>query len=79
MFSLLVFVLQLASTLATPFSFQPAADDIQEQATFFNSYWTDNTPKVTYKNGPAGQYSVTWNSTGNFVGGKGWNPGAVSR
>jgi endo-1,4-beta-xylanase len=34
---------------------------------------------VTYKNGPAGQYSVTWNSTGNFVGGKGWNPGAASK
>jgi endo-1,4-beta-xylanase len=79
MFSLLIFVLQLTSTSANPFSIHPRPQDIRERASFFNSYWTDNKPKVTYKNGPAGQYSVTWNSTGNFVGGKGWNPGAASK
>jgi endo-1,4-beta-xylanase len=32
---------------------------------------------VTYSNGAAGKYSVTWKSGGNFVGGKGWMPGSA--
>ncbi|KAF2704630.1 glycoside hydrolase family 11 protein [Pleomassaria siparia CBS 279.74] len=76
----LIFVLLSAFTFASPATKKIIRnDDIQERATFFNSYWTDNKPKVTYKNGPAGQYSVTWDSTGNFVGGKGWNPGSASK
>ncbi|KAJ7222190.1 glycosyl hydrolases family 11-domain-containing protein [Mycena pura] len=31
----------------------------------------------TYTNGAGGQYSVTWSGNGNFVGGKGWMPGAA--
>lgn len=38
---------------------------------FYYSFWTDGGSQVTYTNGPAGQYSVTWGSGGNFVGGKG--------
>jgi endo-1,4-beta-xylanase len=41
------------------------------------SWWTDGGSKVTYTNGNAGSYSVNWGSGGNFVGGKGWNPGSA--
>lgn len=42
---------------------------------YYYSFWTDNGATVTYTNGAAGQYSVSWSGNGNFVGGKGWNPG----
>lgn len=42
---------------------------------YYYSFWTDGGAQVTYTNGAAGQYSVTWSGNGNFVGGKGWNPG----
>jgi len=44
---------------------------------FYYSFWTDGGANVKYTNGAAGQYSVTWSGNGNFVGGKGWNPGAA--
>jgi endo-1,4-beta-xylanase len=44
---------------------------------FYYSWWTDGGSDVTYTNGPGGQYSVNWQSGGNFVGGKGWNPGSA--
>lgn len=43
---------------------------------FYYSFWTDGGGDVTYTNGAAGSYSVKWSNVGNFVGGKGWNPGA---
>ena len=46
---------------------------------FFYSYWTDNRGYIDYNNGPRGSYSVTWQNVGNFVGGKGWNPGSGNR
>ncbi|KAJ4412449.1 NAD(P)H-dependent D-xylose reductase (XR) [Gnomoniopsis sp. IMI 355080] len=42
---------------------------------YFYSWWTDGASPVTYTNGAGGSYSVNWQSGGNFVGGKGWNPG----
>ncbi|KAI1424204.1 xylanase [Xylaria sp. FL1777] len=43
---------------------------------FFYSFWTDGRGSVTYNNGAGGSYDVTWSNVGNFVAGKGWNPGA---
>ncbi|KAJ4354836.1 hypothetical protein N0V95_003446 [Ascochyta clinopodiicola] len=43
---------------------------------FFYSFWTDGQGSVNYNNGAAGKYDVTWSNVGNFVAGKGWNPGA---
>jgi endo-1,4-beta-xylanase len=42
---------------------------------YYFSFWTDGGPNVRYTNGAAGQYSVSWSGNGNWVGGKGWNPG----
>ncbi|KZP16331.1 glycoside hydrolase family 11 protein [Athelia psychrophila] len=44
---------------------------------YYYSFWTDGGAAVTYTNGAAGEYSVTWSGSGNFVAGKGWNPGAA--
>ncbi|KAH8702880.1 xylanase [Phaeosphaeriaceae sp. PMI808] len=44
---------------------------------FFYSFWTDNQGSVTYNNGAAGSYDVRWSNVGNFVAGKGWNPGSA--
>ncbi|GAW13396.1 hypothetical protein EKO27_g4413 [Xylaria grammica] len=44
---------------------------------FFYSFWTDGRGSVTYNNGNAGSYDVTWSNVGNFVAGKGWKPGAA--
>ena len=43
---------------------------------YYYYLWTDGTGGVTFTNGPGGQYSVTW-SGGNWVAGKGWNPGSA--
>lgn len=43
---------------------------------FFYSFWADYSA-VTYNNGPGGSYNVSWSDGGNFVVGKGWNPGSA--
>ncbi|EPS43164.1 hypothetical protein H072_2960 [Dactylellina haptotyla CBS 200.50] len=42
---------------------------------YYYSWWTDGGSQVTYTNLAGGAYSVSWQSGGNFVGGKGWKPG----
>jgi endo-1,4-beta-xylanase len=42
---------------------------------YFYSWWSDGGGSAVYTMGEGSKYSVTWRNTGNFVGGKGWNPG----
>jgi endo-1,4-beta-xylanase len=45
---------------------------------YYFSFWTDGTGNVRYTNEAGGQYSATWSGNrGNWVGGKGWNPGTA--
>ncbi|KAK3213548.1 hypothetical protein GRF29_28g283523 [Pseudopithomyces chartarum] len=42
---------------------------------YFYSWWSDGGGSAVYTMGEGSKYSVQWRQTGNFVGGKGWNPG----
>ena len=46
---------------------------------FFYSWWSDGASPVNYTNLDGGSYSVEWQTGGNFIGGKGWNPGNAER
>jgi hypothetical protein len=47
---------------------------------FFWFLWTDDrSGSVNYSNGSGGNYSVSWNYSGNFTCGKGWSYGDYSR
>jgi hypothetical protein len=71
-----------------------ALEEIQEEASegqlkgytqgthdnFFWFLWTDDrSGTVDYQNGSGGNYSVSWNYTGNFTCGKGWSNGSSTR
>ncbi|KAK3110620.1 hypothetical protein LTR53_014892 [Teratosphaeriaceae sp. CCFEE 6253] len=44
---------------------------------YYYSFYTDNKAYVVYTNGAGSQYSVQWSGNGDFVAGKGWNPGSA--
>jgi len=64
---------------ATPVEMMPStATGTGQDHGFYYSYWTDGGGSVTYNNDAGGSYDVKWSgSSGNFVAGKGWNPGGA--
>lgn len=47
---------------------------------FYYSFYTDGIDDVTYTNGDAGEYTLTWSGdglSGDVVGGKGWETGSA--
>lgn len=42
---------------------------------YFYSWWTNGRGSANFTMGEGGKYSVAWSMSGEFVGGKGWNPG----
>lgn len=81
------FVTLAAVTCVTAFPFTGVGERIQpvkrQTATgtgtsngFFYSNWNDGAGTVTYNNGAAGDYGVTWQNAGNLVVGKGWATGS---
>jgi hypothetical protein len=66
---------------AHPMADAAMTQELQDRATSYTwSYWNDNQgERVSYHNGAGGEYDVTWHATngtgGDFLVGKGWNPG----
>ncbi|KAL2268284.1 hypothetical protein VTJ83DRAFT_3130 [Remersonia thermophila] len=85
--SFLVAATAVTSALAAPFDFLHENNSTALQARqvtpnqegyhngYFYSWWSDGGGQVQYTNLEGSRYQVRWRNTGNFVGGKGWNPG----
>jgi endo-1,4-beta-xylanase len=85
--SVLAAATAVSSALAAPFDFVPRDNSTALQARqvtpnaegwhngYFYSWWSDGGGQVQYTNLEGSRYQVRWRNTGNFVGGKGWNPG----
>jgi endo-1,4-beta-xylanase len=89
--SLLVAVAAVTGVMSAPFDFLHERDDGNATSTlearqitpngegyhngYFYSWWSDGGGSATYTMLEGSRYTVNWRNTGNFVGGKGWNPG----
>jgi endo-1,4-beta-xylanase len=88
--SLLLAVTAVTSVLGRPFDFlerddgnsteslerrQVTGNSVGTHNGYFYSWWSDGGGQATYTMGAGSRYQVNWKNTGNFVGGKGWNPG----
>lgn len=86
--SLLLAATAATSVFARPFDFldegnstetlerrQVTANSVGTHNGYFYSWWSDGGGQATYTMGEGSRYQVQWKNTGNFVGGKGWNPG----
>jgi endo-1,4-beta-xylanase len=77
--SLLLALTAVTAALAAPFDILEERADVnvtallEKRQNTANSVGTHN--GYFYTMGEGSKYSVTWRNTGNFVGGKGWNPG----
>ena len=83
-------LLAAASTVAGVFALPGEMPGLQKRQTYsssatgthngyYFSFWTDGAGSIRYTNEAGGQYSATWSGNGNWVGGKGWNPGTPDR
>ena len=88
--NLAISALAATSAIAAPADTSPAEPNALEkrQSTpnsegihdgFYYSWWSDGGASATYTNLPGGSYSISWETGGNLVGGKGWNPGVRER
>jgi endo-1,4-beta-xylanase len=87
--STLIALTAASGALSAPFDFLHERDNdnstlIARQTTqneegyhngYFFSWWSDGGGYAQYTMGEGSRYDVDWQNTGNFVGGKGWNPG----
>lgn len=88
--SILLALTAASAVMARPFDFeerdegnstealarrQVTANSVGTHNGYFYSWWSDGGGQVTYTMGAGSKYNVDWRNTGNFVGGKGWNPG----
>jgi hypothetical protein len=81
--SLLLAASVVVGVLATPTTLAPRQALVGNQDGihdgYYYNYWTDGTAAVEFHLGSAGGYSATWSGDGDWMGGKGWQPGTLTR